>query len=52
MALSRPDRRCIVPVTSFCQWEGEKGAKRKIYARAFGPATAADIVRADVLALT
>lgn len=26
-ALSRPDRRCLVPVTSFCEWEGEKGAK-------------------------
>lgn len=28
-ALSRPDRRCLVPVTSFCEWEGEKGAKFK-----------------------
>ncbi|WP_165356681.1 SOS response-associated peptidase family protein [Sphingosinicella sp. BN140058] len=27
-ALSKPDRRCLVPVTSFCEWEGEKGAKR------------------------
>jgi putative SOS response-associated peptidase YedK len=26
-ALGRPDRRCLVPVTSFCEWEGEKGAK-------------------------
>ena len=26
-ALGRADRRCLVPVTSFCEWEGEKGAK-------------------------
>ena len=26
-ALSRPDRRCLVPVTSFCEWSGEKGSK-------------------------
>lgn len=26
-ALSRPDRRCLVPVPDFCEWEGEKGAK-------------------------
>jgi len=26
-ALGRPERRCLVPVTSFCEWEGEKGAK-------------------------
>ena len=26
-APSRPDRRCLVPVTDFCEWEGEKGAK-------------------------
>ena len=26
-ALSKPDRRCLVPVTSFCEWEGEKGSK-------------------------
>lgn len=25
--LARPDRRCLVPVTSFCEWEGEKGEK-------------------------
>lgn len=30
-ALSRPDRRCLVPATSFCEWEGEKGAKRKVW---------------------
>jgi putative SOS response-associated peptidase YedK len=30
-ALSRPDRRCLVPVTSFCEWEGEPGAKRKCW---------------------
>lgn len=26
-ALARPDRRCLVPVSDFCEWEGEKGAK-------------------------
>lgn len=26
-ALGNPDRRCLVPVTDFCEWEGEKGAK-------------------------
>jgi putative SOS response-associated peptidase YedK len=26
-ALSRPDWRCLVPVTDFCEWSGEKGAK-------------------------
>lgn len=26
-ALARPDRRCLVPVSKFCEWEGEKGAK-------------------------
>lgn len=26
-ALSRPDRRCLVPVTDFCEWEGEAGSK-------------------------
>jgi putative SOS response-associated peptidase YedK len=25
--LSKPERRCLVPVTSFCEWEGEKGSK-------------------------
>jgi len=30
-ALSRPDRRCIVPVTRFCEWEGEQGSKRKVW---------------------
>jgi putative SOS response-associated peptidase YedK len=30
-ALARTDRRCIVPVTQFCEWEGEKGAKRKVW---------------------
>jgi putative SOS response-associated peptidase YedK len=29
--LNRTDRRCIVPVTRFCEWEGEKGSKRKIW---------------------
>jgi putative SOS response-associated peptidase YedK len=26
-ALSRPYRRCLVPVSDFCEWEGEKGSK-------------------------
>lgn len=26
-ALARPDRRCLVPVSDFCEWEGEAGAK-------------------------
>jgi putative SOS response-associated peptidase YedK len=26
-ALNRRDRRCLVPVTDFCEWEGEKGSK-------------------------
>ena len=26
-ALGSADRRCLVPVTSFCEWEGEKGSK-------------------------
>jgi len=30
-ALHRTDRRCIVPVSRFCEWEGEKGAKRKVW---------------------
>ncbi len=28
-ALANPERRCLVPVTEFCEWEGEKGAKVK-----------------------
>jgi putative SOS response-associated peptidase YedK len=27
-ALKRPGRRCLVPVTDFCEWSGEKGSKR------------------------
>lgn len=26
-ALTRPDRRCLVPASDFCEWEGEAGAK-------------------------
>ena len=26
-ALNRPDRRCLVPVTEFCEWEGVPGSK-------------------------
>jgi putative SOS response-associated peptidase YedK len=28
-ALGRPDRRCLVPVTDFCEWSGEKGSKQE-----------------------
>ena len=28
-ALNRPDRRCLVPATEFCEWEGEAGSKRE-----------------------
>jgi putative SOS response-associated peptidase YedK len=28
-ALGNLERRCIVPVTEFCEWEGEKGAKQE-----------------------
>ena len=28
-ALARPDHRCLVPVTKFCEWEGETGSKIK-----------------------
>lgn len=30
-ALGSPERRCIVPVTRFCEWTGEVGAKRKVW---------------------
>ncbi|MBZ6378422.1 hypothetical protein B5C34_12955 [Pacificimonas flava] len=30
-ALERPARRCLVPVTSFCEWTGETGKKRKVW---------------------
>jgi putative SOS response-associated peptidase YedK len=26
-ALANPARRCLIPATEFCEWEGEKGAK-------------------------
>jgi putative SOS response-associated peptidase YedK len=26
-ALKNPERRCLVPVTDFCEWKGEKGFK-------------------------
>jgi len=29
--LINPDRRCLVPVSRFCEWEGEKGSKRKVW---------------------
>jgi putative SOS response-associated peptidase YedK len=30
-ALQQPSRRCIVPVTSFCEWTGEVGRKTKVW---------------------
>ena len=30
-ALARPERRCIVPATSFCEWTGEAGRKTKVW---------------------
>lgn len=30
-ALQQPSRRCIVPVTSFCEWTGEVGRKQKVW---------------------
>ena len=27
--LKNPARRCLVPVTDFCEWSGEKGSKRE-----------------------
>jgi putative SOS response-associated peptidase YedK len=27
--LNTPARRCLVPVTGFCEWSGEKGSKRE-----------------------
>ncbi|MBX9814308.1 MAG: hypothetical protein A4S12_01165 [Proteobacteria bacterium SG_bin5] len=32
-ALAKAERRCLVPVTQFCEWEGEKGAKVKRWFR-------------------
>jgi putative SOS response-associated peptidase YedK len=30
-ALTDPARRCIVPVTTFCEWTGESGRKTKVW---------------------
>ena len=30
-AIASPERRCILPVSSFCEWTGEVGAKRKVW---------------------
>jgi len=30
-ALQDPSRRCIVPVTTFCEWTGEVGRKQKVW---------------------
>ncbi len=27
--LKNPERRCLVPVTDFCEWSGEKGSKKE-----------------------
>ena len=32
-ALGNPARRCLVPVSEFCEWEGETGAKRQRWFR-------------------
>lgn len=32
-ALSVPGRRCLVPVSAYAEWEGEKGAKRQRWFR-------------------
>ena len=29
--LQTPERRCLVPVTSFCEWAGEAGSKSKVW---------------------
>lgn len=29
--LRKPEQRCLVPVTKFCEWTGEKGNKRKVW---------------------
>lgn len=29
--LAKAEQRCLVPVTQFCEWEGEKGSKRKVW---------------------
>lgn len=29
--LSKPESKILVPVSSFCEWTGEKGAKRKVW---------------------
>ena len=29
--LSHPERRCLVPVTAFCEWTGERGSKRQVW---------------------
>ena len=30
-AIANRERRCIVPVTRFCEWTGETGSKRKVW---------------------
>lgn len=32
-ALATPARRCLIPATEFCEWEGEAGAKRQRWFR-------------------
>lgn len=30
-ALSDKENRCLVPASAFCEWQGEKGSKRKVW---------------------
>ena len=43
--LNSPERRCLVPVTSFCEWTGEAGAKNKVW---FGMADEAPFAFAGI----
>ena len=29
--LAKPEQRCLVPVTAFCEWTGDKGSKRQVW---------------------
>ena len=43
--LSSPERRCLVPVTSFCEWTGKAGSKSKVW---FGTADGAPFAFAGI----
>ena len=43
--LSSPERRCLVPVTSFCEWMGEADSKSKVW---FGMADEAPFAFAGI----